>query len=234
MLSLLEGTPAGIVLQEQVERLAALPRLESAEIAAALTAHLRLLDRVRDGIALTDAGYLPPPVVKELAPLLPTMRDWIFPVRREVDALPVLWFRQHVIRAGLLRSGRGSLLLTAAGRRGLADPAELWDHLAQRLIPTRRAFDAAATILLIVQAAASPGRRPDLPGIAETLGRLGWAHSGGGPVRYDDVQWVWNDVWAAIGNVGERVGTRWDSRIPSRQAVALARDALLVAVAPDR
>lgn len=44
----------------------------------------------------------------------------------------------------------------------------------------------------------------------------------------EDVQWVWNDVWAAIGNVGiSPVGRSLFDRTLSPVAVALIRDVLL-------
>ena len=80
-----------------------------------------------------------PADVKSFAPMLPTMHDWIFPITREVDVHPVLYFREHLRGVGLLRKNRGTLLATVAGRRAAEHPAALWQHLADRIGPASTA-----------------------------------------------------------------------------------------------
>lgn len=183
---------------------------------------------VGGGIRLTQSGYLPPAVVRQIAAVLPAMRDWIFDVEREVNAQPVLAFREHLTAVGLLRKAKGQLVVTATGARGLRDSSALWEHLAARLIPTRRDFDGMAWALVMLHMASLPSRQADVSRIAETLTALGWKQQGGGAIAARDVQWIVNDVWAALGNVGEPVGSRAGSRIVSGAAVALIRDVLSV------
>lgn len=177
------------------------------------------------GLALTQAGYLKPADVKQVAALLPTMSDWIFPVTREVNTLPVLEFRDRVQRMGLLRKRKGALLTTRLGR-SLSHPSALWDHVVESLIPEGHDFDTDASVLIAVHFAAEPGRRVDPYGIATTLGQLGWAREGGFPVQADDLHWRINEVWHLLGNIGPSAGSRRE-RTPSPEAVALVRDALV-------
>jgi hypothetical protein len=232
----LHGSPLGLALADRLEQLATLsdPAPAGEDLSTALAPHLWVLERAADGgIPLTSAGYVKPADVKALAPLLPTMHDWIFPVTREVDVHPVLAFREHLVRVGLLRKAKGALVPTAAGKGGLANPEKLWQHLASRLLPTRSAFDGTATTLILLHAATSDGGRLNLPVIAQALGDLGWAHPGGAPILAHDVHWVWNDVWAALGNVGPRADSgRRDRRKLSAAAVTLIRDALLTLRTP--
>lgn len=127
-----------------------------------------------------------------------------------------------------MRTTKSTLVATAAGRRAAADPEALWYHLADRVIPSRPGFDRMATTLLLLHAGTTDCDKLNLHVIAQTLGALGWAHAGGPPVLARDVQWVWNDVWAALGNIGPRpdAGSRWD-RTLSPAAVTMVRDALL-------
>lgn len=85
--------------------------------AGALVAYRYLLERAGgDGLPLTAAGYLKPVDVQALAAAMPTMRDWIHKMAREIDAHPVLHFREYVKSIGLLRKYKGSLRLTRLGR----------------------------------------------------------------------------------------------------------------------
>ncbi len=85
-----------------------------------------LLARVRDGVRLTQAGYLPPALVAETMQQLGWVDDWISKHNREDQTLPVLDLRDSAQRLGLLRKHRGTLLPTVAGRRVTDDPAGLW------------------------------------------------------------------------------------------------------------
>ena len=35
---------------------------------------------------------------------------------------------------------------------------------------------------------------------------LGWSHGGGQPIIRTETQWIWNDPWGALGNVGLPIG----------------------------
>ncbi|KRA37833.1 MULTISPECIES: hypothetical protein [unclassified Nocardioides] len=196
------------------------------DLGEALGAHRFLLDRAADGLDLTAAGYLRPAVVRAVADHLPLMQDWRFAVERESHTQPVLHFRESVQRAGLLRKQKGKLLLTSAGKRARSDPAFLWGHLADRLVTSRRQFDDVAGILVLLHLATDGD--VDTRQIADLLQALGWRRGDGSPVDRMDVQWIYNDLWAALGNVGAPVSGRGLlARHPSPEALALIRDALL-------
>lgn len=91
--------------------------------------------------------------------VVPEMRNWRSKHNREVQAYPLLRFRESLQRLGLLRKHKGRLLLTRAGAAAQRDPALLWEHLAERLIPSRgKPYDLQATLLLLFYAATSPGQ----------------------------------------------------------------------------
>ncbi|MGN6781529.1 MAG: hypothetical protein ACTHJH_08510 [Marmoricola sp.] len=229
ILGRLHGTPIGQALADRLTLLAdvAGDSPTGAACAGALRAHQWLLDRAADyGLALTSAGYLKPADLKALAAEMPAMSDWIFSLTREVHAQPVLRFRQHVTRTGLLRKYKGALVVTKAGAQVHKDPSLLWTYLAEHLVPTRPAFDEFAWILIRLHFATNDGERVDTEELASVLGTLGWAHDSGKPVLASDVQWVVNDAWAALANVGASVSELWHRR-PSPEATALVRDALL-------
>ena len=229
----LGGSPLGQSLADRLGDLAGHPATRPSgpsgeELLLALAPHRWVLDRASGGgIPLTDAGCLKPADVKPLAAVLPTMDDWIFPINREVNAQPVLGFRRHLQAVGLLRKYKGTLLLTRAALACRRDPGALWAHLTEYLIPTKPSFDQTAAVLALLHFATAPGGRVDTEAISQAMIELGWAHAGGKPVTTFDVQWVVNDVWDAIGNVGANVGKGVLDRTPGPAAIALIRDALL-------
>lgn len=67
-----------------------------------------------EGIKLTPAGYLPPPVVAAATAELGLAEDWIGKFNRESQTLPVLDLRESAMRLGLLRKYKGTLQATPA------------------------------------------------------------------------------------------------------------------------
>lgn len=194
---------------------------------SALSAHLYVLNHIPDGgFTLTAAGYLRPADVRHLAEVLPTMRDWLFPVTREVDAPPVLGFREHLTTVGLLRETRGSLSLTKLGQRLRKDPDGLWHHLAGRLVPRRRGFEKVTATLLLLHAATSADQDFDLSVIVQLLGDLGWSRGNGKPLLLSNVYWLWNVLRSGLECVGPG-DADFGTRGLSAAAVSLVRDALL-------
>lgn len=158
----------------------AAPDPDDAELAASYRAHRWLLDRAYgDGIALTDAGYLPPADVEAIAGLLPSLRGYPGSKRREAHMAPLLDFRESLQRLGLLRKRKGRLLLTRAGEAVRTDVAALRAHLAQRMAPTDdHRFATEASLLVLAYAATAPGGALPLARIARILGELGWSNGG--------------------------------------------------------
>jgi hypothetical protein len=197
--------------------------------AAALAPHRWMLERARgDGLPLTAAGYLKPADARELAALLPAMRDYPWSGSREVDAHPLLAFREHLLDSGLLRRHKGTLRLSKRGRECDGDVDTLWRHLADTVVPQSSAFEAHCAVTLMVYSATVETKiRPQR--IARILSVHGWKHRDGSSVSERDVYPVWNWLWGVLGAVGEpgvAVSKELRSRIPGDAARLLIGDAL--------
>jgi hypothetical protein len=225
----LEGTLVGAAFKDRALSLATSTLLDDAiDRRAALRTQLWMLEWVgTDGLTLTAAGYVKPADVRAIAEVLPLMRDWIFRVTTEIHTQPVLYFREYLASAGLLRKYKGTLRVTQKGRSGLRDPDFLWTHLASTLIPSRTGFVRDASVVVLVHMGTTEGRI-DVNEIASTMTTLGWARSSRSPIDQYDLHPVWNGLWSALGNVGERVEVEHYSRDRrlSPAAVAMIREAL--------
>jgi hypothetical protein len=137
-----------------------------------------------EGIKLTSAGYLPPAVVEAAVAGLDLAGEWYGKHNREAQTAPVLGFRESVMRLGLLRKYRGTLLATPAGRRLRDNPAGLWWHLAGHLPPPRLTRpETHASILLLAAVAIGPQAAPGpLEYAARMMRETGWQHSDGTPL----------------------------------------------------
>lgn len=228
LLSRLGGTPAGEDLRQRSVTVSTSTLVSDAvNRSAALAPHQWLLDRaIGQGITLTAADYLKPADARALAGVMPTMNDWPWAGTREVDAHPVLHFRDYLKNIGLLRRYKTTLRLTRVGREAQADPERLWHHLADTLVPTASSFTEQASVLIMVTMATSEGRI-DVDAVARTMTEVGWSQKSGGSVDSRDIYPVWNDLWNSLGNVGALVeGTRRRDRNLSTAAQALVHDAL--------
>lgn len=197
------------------------------EITAALRPHQWLLDRAAgDGIVLTAAGYLKPADVEAVAPLIPTVAEWIGKNNREAHTVPLLDFRESLRHMGLLRKLKGRLLLTKAGKAVQGDPNRLWRHLADRLRALGESddiFDRQANLLVLLYAATGADADLPLDDVARSLGEFGWATSRG-PLKGRDLSHL--GALDLLRNVSDRsVNFRRRDRI-SAPAAALARAAL--------
>jgi pRiA4b ORF-3-like protein len=199
---------------------------------AAVEPYRWLLARVGDGIRLTSAGYLPPAIVTETMRSLGWEDRWIGKHNREDQTLPVLLLRDSARRFGLLRTARGVLLRTVAGRRLTDDPIGLWWHLAERLPLARGEAERVAGVLYLLAVAAGRSR-PQLL-VAEALGGLGWAvRSTGRPPDEQDAVALTRDTATVLDRLGLPEGRRRAGRQPGPGAVQLARAALLGNRAPE-
>jgi hypothetical protein len=146
------------------------------------------LDRAAEGdIPLTAAGYLRPVDVVAAAKVLPSMYRWIGKANREIDSVPILLFRESLQSLGLLQKRRGVLRLTRAGRLAQGAPEALWNHLADRLVPSGPGFETDATLLVLAFAASSAGAELPVDMIAMALTALGWRTGEGQPVSGSDL-----------------------------------------------
>lgn len=231
VLNALDGTAVGQAFRDRAVEISSSKVLgDPVDYASALAAYLWLLERADgDGLQLTASGYLKPADVRSLAAVMPTMHDWIHKMAREIDVHPVLFFREYLKEIGLLRKYKGTLRLSRLGRAMLPDPAEVWQHLARTLVPDEPRFDAEASVVVIVHMATTDGRI-DVNAVARTLTELGWAHRDGSGISSGEVHGVWNDLWAVLGNVGERPSARHRDRMLSPEARILINETLFAEV----
>lgn len=86
-----------------------------------------LLDRVGDGLTLTQASYLPTSVVAEAKQWYD---DWILPglaTRSESDLPPLMILREFAQSRKLLTKRGRRLTVSATGRTAMADPRRWWN-----------------------------------------------------------------------------------------------------------
>ena len=200
--------------------------LDTVAVADSLRAYQWFLDRAKDGgIPLTTAGYLKPADVEEASKVVPAMNDWIGKHNREVQCYPLLRFREGVQSLGLLRKHKGTLLLTKAGVAAQRDPGRLWEHLAGRLIPkSDEKFDAQATLLMLVFAAASAGSKLPFDKMSALLADLGWRYSDGRSISELALRQL--PVYDVLVNVTDQPVTWARRNVVSPAAAALASRAL--------
>jgi len=156
--------------------------------------------------------------------VLPTMGGSIGKANRESVTKPILHFRQLLQSLGLLRRHKGALRLTRAGGAAQRGPVELWNWLADKLVPAASGFDVDATLLLLAYAATSGASEIELDAVAAALTALGWQTVDGRPVERRDLYWI--PAVQVLRNVASDP-TDWASRWRISPAAAkLARAAL--------
>ncbi|HEY5840875.1 MAG TPA: plasmid pRiA4b ORF-3 family protein, partial [Mycobacterium sp.] len=104
------------------------------------------------------------------------------------------------------------------------DPAQLWNHLASRLLQGGDEFETQATLLLLVYAGTSANAELPLDRIAALLTELGWRHGDGRPLEGHELYRL--STFHLLENVSDQpVSWRTRNRL-STAAAALARAAL--------
>ena len=189
------------------------------------------LDRVgTEGIKLTSAGYLPPADVETLSAELGLADEWIGKLNREAQTWPVLDFRESVMRLGLLRKYRGTLLATPAGRKLRDNPVALWWHLAEHLPPAKLPRPHThASILLLAAVVIGPEAAPDpLEYTARMMWEAGYQRGDGTPLTKWDARDAADDTHTALIRLGALVEVRHglDPEQPTRDGATFARAAL--------
>jgi Plasmid pRiA4b ORF-3-like protein len=201
--------------------------------AAVVEPYRWLLARVGDGVRLTQAGHLPPALVEETMRTLGWDAHWIGKMNREEHTYPVWELRDLARRMGLLRTHRGVLLRTVAGRQLTDDPAGLWWHLADHLPPVRTEVERLAGLLFLLAVAA--GRSRPYAVVAEGLTALGQVDAATGrPPNELDAVGLARDTWAVFWQLGLLPRRSRDDAPPGPAAVELARAALLGRDAAER
>lgn len=236
VLSGLTGSPLQSALGDRVADVGAQagPSPTGTHLQHALAAHLWFLDRAAapGGLPLTAAGWLKPAVLTEALTVLPTGADWIHSATREIDVHIVSDFRLALQNDRLLRKQKNSLLLTAAGKTALADPAELWAFLTERLVVGGDDFTGSVAAVALVHMATSEDK-VDMGVVARTMAEAGWKARDGVAATAHELWPIYNTLWTQLGNIGPREREPRGNRRLSAPARALVRDALFVATAPD-
>ena len=186
-----------------------------------------LLDRVGDGVKLTQAGYLPPIVVTAAMTELGWADDWYGKHNREDITFPVLGLRESAQRFGLVRKYRGQLVPTKIGRSLTADPPGLWWHLANALPDARSEPQRHAGVLYLITVAAGLAENDAM--LAEGMTILGWTERGSyQPLSPAAAFGAARDTWAVFRRLGLLPRTRrLDDALPTPAARRFARAALL-------
>ncbi|MCK8675442.1 plasmid pRiA4b ORF-3 family protein [Rhodococcus sp. HM1] len=164
-------------LLEQAASHPVLP-IGEAEAAQLLEPFLVLLDLIGDGVRLTNAGYLPPALVEQLADRTGVSGWWIGKANREDLTWPLARLRANARALGLVGVRHGRLTPTAVARRSRHRPVALWQHIVSRLPLGRTDFDRhAGWSTLAVVAAGIPAEHWHTE-IGALLQGLGWRSEG--------------------------------------------------------
>ena len=164
------------------------------------------------GLDLTSAGYLKPQLVEAASQVVPEMTDWIGKNNREINAIPLLHFREALKHLKILRRFQGQLLPTRRALPAVEDPGALWSLLAESLVPAPGSFAHDATVLLLTYIGSTQSGTGVDPGATPVaLDRLGWrtrSCCGTSPRSRGDGQYVggWSDAAPGARAGGARSG----------------------------
>lgn len=149
--------------------------LSDDEVETATLRYRHLITVIGDGVKLTQAGYLPPALVQQLATDLSLVHaDWPFPIVRESDTVAVLGLRESATTLGLVRKQHGRLQPTASGRRLTGDPRKLFNHIRTRMPAGRHDYEQDAGLLSLLYAAAGDDFYAQRDEAGAVFGTLGW------------------------------------------------------------
>lgn len=196
-----------------------------ADVAEAVRQYRWLLDAVGEGLALTQAGYLPPRVVEAAMTELGLDAEWIGKGNREDMTPPVAHLRRSAVRLGLLRVSKGKLLPTKAGTAARTDPVQLATTVAEKAAALRRTplQREVTTLVLLHLAAGRPlGNDAARELIARALGDLGWSQRSGGAIPPWSVLRIDEDTDALV----DALTGSWRARTVSPAARIVARKVL--------
>lgn len=235
VLSGLAGAPLQQALGDRVAEIGASagPSPTGDALCEALAAHLWLLERAgsADGLPMTAAGWMKPATLTEFMAVLPTAADWIHSATREIDVHIVSDFRVTLQNDRLLRKFKNSLRLTEAGKAALADPADLWAFLVERLVSSDDDFTGSVSAVILVHMVTS-GDRVDMEPVARTMTEAGWKDRDGVAATARELWPIYNSLWTLVGNVGPREREPHGNRRVSDAAHSMIRDALFLEAAP--
>lgn len=119
------------------------------------------------------------------------------------------------------------------GKAALADPADLWTFLVERLVPADDDFTGSVGAVVLVHMVTS-GDRVDMDTVARTMADAGWKDRDGVAATARELWPIYNSLWTLVGNVGPRDAESRRDRTCSGAARSMVRDALFLAGVPQK
>jgi hypothetical protein len=174
------------------DRIRSLPAVPPA-VAEHMPALVRILEIARQAPTLTQAGYLPPGIVREL---VNEFGSWHLPgaPRTEADVYQMETLMEFAKAAAIIRRTRTSLRLTAAGKQALSDPANLRAQTV-RALAAGEGFTSAIRELLLVRLLRNPGERRQVEeDLLPVLAESGWKPTSGAELTREMVS---HELWEA-------------------------------------
>ncbi|MGO1948114.1 MAG: plasmid pRiA4b ORF-3 family protein [Mycobacteriaceae bacterium] len=217
---------------------------QKADALSGITHFLEIIADAGDkGVKLTASGYLPTAIVKQAWAALPASMDRHVRGNSESLVRQVLEVRRALTGFGLLRTYRGHVVLTAAGKKAVGDPQVLWRHLVKRMMTgdssiEERKLDNEIGALVLLCIATTRMAYAEKTAIADLLSDSGWyLETDVGHRRLTEYEVNFESPHAVllgfIAPLGERErlpgGIVSDPDHYGEAASALARDVLLAA-----
>lgn len=132
-----------------------------------------------DGVPLTAAGYLRPADVAAVAAELDLAAECRGTLTREASTVPLLVWREALVRAGVLRVAAGRLRAARAALALADDSVGLWWFLAER-VPVGEAAERDAGLVVLLELAGDGTALPTGDDDADPAGgQAGGARPGG-------------------------------------------------------
>jgi hypothetical protein len=180
-------------LSDVRERIRSLPAVPPA-VAEHMRSLVRILEIAATAPTLTQAGYLPPGIVRELVSEFGWW-EWSGSPRSEADIHQIQTLMEFATAAALIRRTRTSLRLTPAGRQARSDPAILWERTV-RPLAAGESFTAAIRELLLVRLLYGASDFEEVEReVAPVLAEAGWRPSSGAELTQKMVS---VELWDAI------------------------------------
>jgi hypothetical protein len=162
-------------------------------VAEHMPALVRILEIAGKAPTLTQAGYLPPGIVRELVNEFGWW-DWPGSPRSEADIYQMAILMEFAGAATLIKRTRTGLRLTTGGKRALSDPANLWAQTV-RALAAGDGFTSAIRELLLVRLLRNPGERRQVEeDLLPVLAESGWKPTSGAELTREMVS---HELWEA-------------------------------------
>lgn len=195
--------------------------LDTASASELIRPYAWLLERVgTDGLTLTQAGWMPPVVVREGMAEFNWRDRWPTASDREIDTMPMQQLRESAERMRLIRKYRGKLEVVKRVGAIVGNPVALSEHVARMLLRQRMTEGQATASTLLVLGIADgsiSGPREAEERVLRLLTELGYADADGQPLG---MQWFYG-LTAPVRDVLDTLGLWADARRERQPSAAL-------------